>query len=82
MAGSREQDVLPTPDTFAFPFQPYDIQVDFMKALYRYLEDNSCGILESPTGTVGFKSGSNDLYGHSCFSYWRRRRSPTIGKEA
>ena len=55
MAGSVPEDALPTPNTFAFPFQPYDIQVDFMKALYRGLEDKSCGILESPTGTVGMR---------------------------
>ena len=52
MAAGQERP-LATPDSFAFPFQPYDIQVDFMKSLYRDLEDRCCGILESPTGTVG-----------------------------
>jgi chromosome transmission fidelity protein 1 len=44
---------LPTPETFpAFPFQPYDIQLELMKNLYGALEDRKVAILESPTGTV------------------------------
>ena len=37
---------------FPFPFPPYDIQEDFMKTLYRVLENGGVGIFESPTGTV------------------------------
>lgn len=45
------------PDKFPFPYEkPYDIQVDFMKALYKTLELKKIGIFESPTGTV------NDLF--------------------
>ena len=41
------------PDQFPFPYEkPYDIQLDFMKALYNTLEEEKVGIFESPTGTV------------------------------
>lgn len=40
------------PEEFAFPFEPYDIQVGFMQQLYRTLELGKIGIFESPTGTV------------------------------
>lgn len=40
------------PETFAFPFPPYDIQQKFMKVLYNTLENKLLGIFESPTGTV------------------------------
>ena len=40
------------PEDFAFPFQPYDIQVGFMQNLYKALELGKIGIFESPTGTV------------------------------
>lgn len=44
---------LPTPENFAaFPYQPYDIQLELMKNLYTALEDRKVAILESPTGTV------------------------------
>lgn len=36
---------------FNHPYQPYDIQQEFMTALYRCLEDRKVGIFESPTGT-------------------------------
>ncbi|KAK6975607.1 ATP-dependent RNA helicase DDX11 [Biomphalaria glabrata] len=39
------------PDSFPFPFTPYDIQKDFMKNLYLCLELGKVGIFESPTGT-------------------------------
>lgn len=39
-------------DTFPFPYQPYDIQEQFMQALYRALDQSKVGIFESPTGTV------------------------------
>eukprot|EP01102_Stenamoeba_stenopodia_P013873 TRINITY_DN4548_c0_g1_i3.p2 TRINITY_DN4548_c0_g1~~TRINITY_DN4548_c0_g1_i3.p2 ORF type:complete len:124 (+),score=33.86 TRINITY_DN4548_c0_g1_i3:93-464(+) len=34
-----------------FPFDPYEIQQQFMDNLYRTLEDGGVGIFESPTGT-------------------------------
>ena len=37
---------------FPFPYQPYDIQLKFMSALYHTLEGGGFGIFESPTGTV------------------------------
>lgn len=37
---------------FPFPYQPYDIQEQFMRALYRTLDQGKVGIFESPTGTV------------------------------
>ena len=36
---------------FGFPFQPYSIQVNFMRNLYECLEGSNLGIFESPTGT-------------------------------
>uniref|UniRef100_H2Z3N6 Helicase ATP-binding domain-containing protein n=1 Tax=Ciona savignyi TaxID=51511 RepID=H2Z3N6_CIOSA len=42
---------LPTPSEFIFPFEPYSIQVDFMKALYQAIEHKQIGVFESPTGT-------------------------------
>lgn len=39
------------PKEFPFPFPPYPIQADFMKNLYRCLENGNLGIFESPTGT-------------------------------
>ncbi|KAK4185645.1 ATP-dependent RNA helicase chl1 [Podospora australis] len=38
---------------FHHPFTPYDVQLDFMRAVYDVLEkgDGQVGILESPTGT-------------------------------
>ncbi|KAJ1655704.1 ATP-dependent DNA helicase chl1 [Dispira simplex] len=46
--------VLPVPDqisAFRFPYQPYEIQEQFMKNLYETLERGRIGIFESPTGT-------------------------------
>lgn len=36
---------------FHHPFEPYDIQRDFMTALYQCLDEGKVGIFESPTGT-------------------------------
>ncbi|XP_052891660.1 ATP-dependent DNA helicase DDX11 isoform X2 [Anopheles moucheti] len=36
---------------FAFPFLPYDIQLDFMQTLFTVLHAGGIGIFESPTGT-------------------------------
>lgn len=37
--------------TFPFPFTPYEIQDEFMRALYSVIENRKIGIFESPTGT-------------------------------
>ena len=44
----------PPPATFHHPYQPYTVQLEFMRTLYDVLAkgDNQVGILESPTGTV------------------------------
>lgn len=43
------------PETFPFPYEkPYDIQLNFMRSLYKTLELGKIGIFESPTGTVFF----------------------------
>ena len=36
---------------FHHPFQPYDIQQEFMEAVYNCIEEGKVGIFESPTGT-------------------------------
>ena len=44
---------LETPIKFpAFPFLPYDIQLQLMRNLYASIEDKKVTIVESPTGTV------------------------------
>ncbi len=40
-----------TPERFEFPFPPYDIQHQFMIALFNALNKGQLGIFESPTGT-------------------------------
>lgn len=42
------------PTDFHHPYQPYDVQLDFMRTVYDVLEKGAgqVGILESPTGTV------------------------------
>ena len=46
--------LLPPTDiaAYKFPFQPYDIQYEFMNCLYQVIEEGKVGIFESPTGTV------------------------------
>lgn len=39
------------PSDFPFPFNPYDIQANFMRNLYHTLDNSMFGIFESPTGT-------------------------------
>jgi len=48
---SSSSGALATPNEFAFPFAPYDIQEQFMRALFSCLEAGQLGIFESPTGT-------------------------------
>jgi chromosome transmission fidelity protein 1 len=38
------------PLDFHHPFTPYDIQLQFMQALYGCLEDGKVAVFESPTG--------------------------------
>lgn len=47
---------------FPFPFQPYPIQEQFMKALYATLDEGKVGIFESPTGTVSRRSNGPALW--------------------
>ncbi|KAK9860993.1 DnaQ exonuclease/DinG helicase [Penicillium brevicompactum] len=37
---------------FHHPYTPYDIQLQFMRALYTCLEESKIAVFESPTGTV------------------------------
>lgn len=39
-----------SPKSFHHPYTPYQIQLDFMKALYATLNSKKIGIFESPTG--------------------------------
>lgn len=62
---------LSTPDKFtAFPFFPYEIQLQLMRHLYEAIEDEKVTIVESPTGTVRLSLWV------FCISkrYWRRER--------
>ena len=34
-----------------FPFEPYDVQIDYMKAVVESIQDSKFALLESPTGT-------------------------------
>ena len=40
----------PIKDDFHHPYTPYEIQLQFMRALYTCLEQGRVGIFESPTG--------------------------------
>ncbi|WAQ92847.1 hypothetical protein PtA15_17A329 [Puccinia triticina] len=42
---------LSPPEQFSFPFEPYEIQNRFMRALFDVIEHQKVGIFESPTGT-------------------------------
>lgn len=37
-------------EKFHHPYEPYDIQLQFMRALYDCIEQGKIGIFESPTG--------------------------------
>ena len=41
----------PSDSKFCHPYEPYDIQLDFMSSLYECIESGKVGIFESPTGT-------------------------------
>ena len=49
-----EEKTLIAPENFPFPFKPYSIQTDFMKALYKTIEEKKIGIFESPTGIFSY----------------------------
>jgi Rad3-related DNA helicase len=49
-------------EKFRFPFEPYDVQVQLMNALYDTFENRQIGIFESPTGTVSQKGPSKYLF--------------------
>lgn len=56
MIGSRDASIAqatmePSRPDFCHPYTPYKIQLDFMRDLYRCIEDKKVGIFESPTGT-------------------------------
>lgn len=36
---------------FGFPFEPYQIQIELMQAIYDSAEQGKIAIMESPTGT-------------------------------
>ena len=50
-SSSDQADVVDSVKDFHHPYQPYDIQVNFMNALYNRIEHGQVGIFESPTGT-------------------------------
>jgi hypothetical protein len=37
-------------EKFYHPYEPYDIQLQFMRALYDCIEQGKIGVFESPTG--------------------------------
>ena len=39
---------------FHHPYSPYNIQIQFMRALYTCLEDGKVAIFESPTGRLDY----------------------------
>ena len=41
----------PSRADFCHPYQPYSIQLQFMRDLYKTINDGKVGIFESPTGT-------------------------------
>uniref|UniRef100_A0A182PGV9 DNA 5'-3' helicase n=1 Tax=Anopheles epiroticus TaxID=199890 RepID=A0A182PGV9_9DIPT len=54
MSSFRSEKQLCAPEQgsdFAFPFLPYDIQLDLMRSLYTVIHSGGIGIFESPTGT-------------------------------
>ncbi|KAI2090567.1 ATP-dependent DNA helicase chl1 [Ophidiomyces ophidiicola] len=52
-------------DTFNHPYSPYDIQLQFMRALYACIEERKVGIFESPTGTVRHNTFFNGNFNES-----------------
>jgi hypothetical protein len=54
MSDSNPEMTSKHPANFHHPYQPYDIQLEFMRTVYDVLQkgNGQVGILESPTGTV------------------------------
>jgi len=46
---------------FHHPYQPYAIQVEFMKTLYDCLEKGQVGIFESPTGNFDTSTSQSGI---------------------
>jgi len=63
MAGSLDSagDAAVSELDFHHPYTPYDVQLDFMKAVYGVLEEGGgqIGIMESPTCTVSTHAARN-----------------------
>lgn len=57
------QTVTMSEEDFPFPFQPYQVQEDFMRSLYDTIEKGQVGIFESPTGTGKGTSGGGGAGG-------------------
>ncbi|KAK2797355.1 ATP-dependent DNA helicase chl1 [Onygenales sp. PD_10] len=61
------------PKDFHHPYTPYDIQRQFMQALYDCIEQGNVGIFESPTGTLYVSSVSGKSLSLICGSLtWLR----------
>ncbi|KAL1983100.1 hypothetical protein VTN96DRAFT_513 [Rasamsonia emersonii] len=52
---------------FYHPYSPYEIQLQFMRALYDCIESGKIGIFESPTGTVCQLPSWSQALDSSCF---------------
>lgn len=44
----------PQAEEFHHPYSPYDIQLQFMRALYSCIEKGKVAVFESPTGKLAF----------------------------
>jgi Rad3-related DNA helicase len=51
---------------FHHPYQPYDIQKQFMTALYQCIEDGKIGIFESPTGESDVTGSPGSITTNGC----------------
>lgn len=67
MAGHTTEDII-----FPFPFEPYEIQTEFMRGVFQTLEAGDVGIFESPTGTGKSQSIINSVL------YWLKRYAPPL----
>ena len=69
---SNQDDQVILPEEFPFPYEkPYDIQLNFMKSLYKTLELKKVGIFESPTGTVRTNAFKHFLNTHEAIVFSR-----------
>lgn len=51
---------------FPFPFEPYDVQRQLMRAMWEAIETRKVGVFESPTGTVSLAGLALRLTLHLC----------------